>query len=388
MTPRKASLRVAHQAQCPHANKTALDSLRGCKCSPSYYVTHRDASGATVKSARVKDRRVADKLLRAKQVEIDEGRVGVVPERNVTFPEWVDEYLDDLDRRPGIKATTRDTYARSLEIARDAIGYVPVRQIGNRELRKFHDAIRHGSEATQIKHLSHLSACLAAAVPELADRNPVGPFRKNLRLRPAKGTSAFNDGELARLLNALRHEEPVYLAIVRAAVETGARIGELIALDWRDVDLIGGKITIQHTYSPLGGLTVPKDSEPRDVYLTPRAARVFDKWVRRVGVEKEGIVFPAPRSGGYVNADYLRKLILAAMTTAGIAKVDPQSGRPRKPLHSLRATFTRRMLEQGKSPLFVQSQLGHAGLELTLGVYGQWTAEALRAEAMRGARVG
>ena len=29
-------------------------------------------------------------------------------------------------------------------------------------------------------------------------------------------------------------------------------------------------------------------------------------------------------------------------------KVDPQSGRPRKPLHSLRSTFTRRMLEQGK----------------------------------------
>ena len=38
MTPRKASLRVAHQGSCPNANATALDSLTGCKCKPSYYV--------------------------------------------------------------------------------------------------------------------------------------------------------------------------------------------------------------------------------------------------------------------------------------------------------------------------------------------------------------
>src|SRR5947208_583055 len=87
VTPRKATLRVAHQGNCPKASKTSLDSLRGCKCAPSYYVMHRDTSGATRKSARVKDRRLADKMLREKQVEIDKGHAGYQEQKSIAFPE-------------------------------------------------------------------------------------------------------------------------------------------------------------------------------------------------------------------------------------------------------------------------------------------------------------
>ena len=383
MTPRKAALRVAHQGNCRNANKTALDSLQGCKCEPSYYVMHRDTSGATVKSPRVRNRREADKMLRAKQVEIDQGRAGYREQKDIAFPEWVEAYEEILETRPGIKDTTRDTYERTLSLAVDAIGYVPVRELGNAELRKFHAKIAGTSQATQIKHLSHLSACLTAAVDDgYAEKNPVGPFRKALRLRAEKGTPPFTDGELARLLIALRHEEAVYVSMVRIAVEIGARIGELIALDWTDVNLTAGKVKIRHTFSG-GVLTTPKDRDARDVYLTPRAMRIFAAWVRRVGAHEFGLVFPAPRSGGYINADYLRKLILEAMGTAGIEKVDEQSGRPRKPLHSLRATFARRMLEQGRHPQWVEAQLGHADLALTMQVYGAWSAEAMSKEAAK-----
>jgi hypothetical protein len=39
MTPRKASLRVAHSSKCANRNATALKSLKGCTCKPSYYVS-------------------------------------------------------------------------------------------------------------------------------------------------------------------------------------------------------------------------------------------------------------------------------------------------------------------------------------------------------------
>lgn len=53
--------------------------------------------------------------------------------------------------------------------------------IGNPELRKFHDRVRHPAESTQIKHLTQLGACLSAAVDEgYADRNPVTAFRLEL----------------------------------------------------------------------------------------------------------------------------------------------------------------------------------------------------------------
>ncbi|HUY70773.1 MAG TPA: hypothetical protein VMV08_00900, partial [Gaiellaceae bacterium] len=76
MTPRKASLRVAHEKGCPVGQATSLDSLERCTCKPSYYVLWRDRTGATKKSPRVRDRRTADKALRAQQVEIDQGNIG------------------------------------------------------------------------------------------------------------------------------------------------------------------------------------------------------------------------------------------------------------------------------------------------------------------------
>src|SRR5262245_35443417 len=95
MSPRKASLRVAHQAHCPNETKTALDSVdaacKRSKCSPSYYTFHRDASGAVVKGPRLKVRREAEVELNALQVELDQGRRRHAdkPIKNVLLPEWV-----------------------------------------------------------------------------------------------------------------------------------------------------------------------------------------------------------------------------------------------------------------------------------------------------------
>jgi integrase len=390
MTPRTASLRVAHQRKCAHGGQTAPESVKGCTCDPggrSYYVQWRDRSGATRKSPRVKDRREAEKFLRAKQVEIDQGRIGTEPERNIEFPAWVDQYLAILEQRPGVKGETIRAYRKTLNVAKGAIGYAPVRRIRNAELRRFHARIAHTSEATQLKDLSQLAACLSAAVDEgyagtdLRDRTRV--FRKSLRLRAASGTPPFTDGELERLYAALADEEPVYLALVDVMVATGLRVGEAIALDWQDVDLSSGKLYVRHTYNWTDGLTSPKDRDQRTVYLTPEAQQVLGDWIKLAGVHEQGVMFPAPRSRNYVSATYLGAVVRDAIAAAGIPTLDAASGRPRKPLHSLRATFTRRALERGANPLWVQRVLGHSNLELTANIYGAWSEEAMLAEASR-----
>src|SRR3954470_6570049 len=153
MTPRTASLRVAHQRKCANANQTALESIKGCTCESgkrAFYVTWRDRSGATRKSARVRDRREAEKFLRAKQVEIDQGRIGTAPDRNLDFPDWADKYLEILEQRPGVKSETVRAYRKTVKVAKDAIGYIPVRHLGNPELRRFHEKIAHTAQATQL----------------------------------------------------------------------------------------------------------------------------------------------------------------------------------------------------------------------------------------------
>lgn len=41
-------------------------------------------------------------------------------------------------------------------------------------------------------------------------------------------------------------------------------------------------------------------------------------------------------------------------------------------LHSLRHTFASLLLQQGESPVYVQRQLGHASIKLTVDTYGKW----------------
>jgi len=40
--------------------------------------------------------------------------------------------------------------------------------------------------------------------------------------------------------------------------------------------------------------------------------------------------------------------------------------------HCLRHTFASLLLQQGESPAYVQRQLGHASVQLTVDTYGRW----------------
>jgi integrase len=385
---RSASLRVAHTRSCPNATKTSLASLRGCKCKPgpSYYTSHRDAGGNVVKSERVRDRQVADRALRKLQVNIDEERVDLRRRETITFGAWADErvaYIEEFNRKP---ATVR-AYKGTLSYARPILGSLNVADIGEGELMRVVRAIREGGggDTTLRKHLKQLSTFLTAAVPRYINRSPLtAEFVKDLRLaKPEKGTPPYTDVEFEKLINKMRalDYESVYITATRFAAATGLRIGELIALNWDDVDLVGGTLRVSRTWDPIVGSVKPKDSDERTVHLIPGAVAILEAWVGEQGVRPGNApVFSAPRSGGRLNGRYLTKVVEQAMTKAGILKVE-EGGRPRKPFHSLRATFARRAREQGADPQWLQSELGHASLDLTIGTYSTWQDAAMRKHA-------
>jgi integrase len=394
MSPRKASLRVAHSRSCPNVTKSALSSVgRGtdCSCSPSYYVFSRDRDGRPVKGARVKDRKTAERALTAAQREIDEGRVGIAQPRNITFSEWADEFEQILDTRIAsgeLHPRTKGSYASTLNRGREAFGSLYLREIGNPELRRFLDPFTSLRPASRLRYLRELSACLAVAVGDrYLEVNPVPAFAKATKLKPPKrGKAPFEDGELERLWGALGNmddqEERVYLYACRFSAETGLRLGELIALDWTNVDLLNGRVRVEHQWDDItGSLIEPKDREPRVVYLTPHARTVLDEWTAMSGVQTEGPVFPAP-GGSRIGRRVLQRRFVDAMANAGIRKEHPELRLPRT-FHSLRYSTSVLMQRRGYHPRLIEATLGHGSLELTYGVYGGWTPEMLQAEAAR-----
>ena len=133
--------------------------------------------------------------------------------------------------------------------------------------------------------------------------------------------------------------EPVYGTMIRLAVATGLRRGELIALRWKDVNLSERVAHISRSYNVLDEETTTKTDKARDVQLIEDAGlAILEEWVTEVGVQDdEALVFTSPRGDGYVHGLYLTKKLYAAMDDAGIPRLGERG--VKRDFHSLRHTY-------------------------------------------------
>jgi integrase len=341
----------------------------------------------------VRDRQTAERLLRKTQVEIDEGRAGLAAKAvSMTFSQWADQYTDEILAGNGTRPSTRRTYKSTAAYGRKAFERTQLRDIGADDLRRFVRLIRdnEGTDATVAKHLRQLGTMFSAAIEEkVITENPVPAFRKRQNLVIPKGTPPFTDDELTKLWAQMRASSAdgkrkvpeVYVTICRFATVTGVRIGEAVALNWSDLELGQKLLHVRSHWDPIDGRQEPKDKQHREVYLIPAAVKLLEEWTSSQGVKPDDSpLFPAPRTGARIDTRYLHRLVERAMTKAGIPKAGAD-GRPRKPLHSLRASFARILREQGTDPQWIQQMLGHSTIDLTIGVYSAWSTEALRRTA-------
>jgi integrase len=249
-----------------------------------------------------------------------------------------------------------------------------------RRARSSDETVKAGkvSPATLAKHLRQLGACLEAAIAEgYAERNPVRELHKTARPKVTKSRPAYyTDEELARLWPELAYR-PVYLRVCQAAVLTGLRFGELAALRWSDVDLLNRELHVRQAYTPGIGIGSPKSGEARTVDLTPQAAELFETWLVESG--DDGLVFER-EDGGYLESRYVTGGVLyPALERAGIPRVG-EGGRKRD-FHSFRHSFARISLEHSAEIVWVQGQLGHSSITLTVDTYGDWARSAKKAQA-------
>ncbi len=62
-------------------------------------------------------------------------------------------------------------------------------------------------------------------------------------------------------------------ALYLTAAFTGLRMGELLALQWRDVDYAGDAIRVRRSYNVHGGVGSPKSGKVRSVPMVPDVAQ-------------------------------------------------------------------------------------------------------------------
>jgi integrase len=138
------------------------------------------------------------------------------------------------------------------------------------------------------------------------------------------------------------------------AVTTGLRLGELIALRWRDVNLRAGFLEVSRSMSA-GTESSTKSRKPREVPLSRQAIEAFKELrQRRSFTGKEDFVF-CHSNGGPLDRSAVRKRFVKAQEAADIIV---------RRFHDLRHTFgTRAVLKF--DIVTVKEMMGHAKASTT-----------------------
>jgi integrase len=116
-------------------------------------------------------------------------------------------------------------------------------------------------KATTIRNIHHvLSGAFAAAQRwEWTDRDPAASAK--LPAATQSKRHATPPADIAKVIAAGRVSRPALALYLWIAAITGARRGELCALQYRDIDLDNAVLHIAHSYVVLGGQRVRKDTK-------------------------------------------------------------------------------------------------------------------------------
>jgi integrase len=187
--------------------------------------------------------------------------------------------------------------------------------------------------------------------------------------------------EVTQLLATCREHFPVWEPFVLCLVRTGVRIGEGVALQWLDIDFNARFAKIERNLVD-GKLTTPKSGKARRVDLsaqlteTLRALLVERKkeTLRRGWGEMPAWVF-VNESGNPVDPDNFRKRVWPKiLAKAGLRQIR---------IHDLRHTYASLLIQQGESLAYVQEQMGHHSIRVTVDTYGHLVPGGNRAAVDR-----
>ncbi|MFH1699216.1 MAG: site-specific integrase [Candidatus Zixiibacteriota bacterium] len=168
----------------------------------------------------------------------------------------------------------------------------------------------------------------------------------------------LNPEEIRLFLNNVGQE---YYAVLMTAVMTGMRRGELLALQWGDIDWNSNQISVRRSIFRGEFITPKSKNSIRRIVLSPMLRQALEQH-RLLGNQSEKELVFSNGNGLSVDPDNLVKRgFYPALDRAGLHRIR---------FHDLRHTFASLLISQGENIKFVQSQLGHASAKTTLDRYG------------------
>jgi len=287
---------------------------------------------------------------------------------------WLESYA-----RVNVSAKTCSRYEEIIKKHLiPSLGHIPIQKlhpvnIQNYYAEKLKNGKIRGEGGLAPRSVLHQHRLLRAALQHavkwmLIVRNPadaVSPPRPDY-----KEMKTLNAKETVTLLQKARNSR-VYIPVL-LAVTTGMRRGEIIALQWKDVDLDKETITVRRTLERIKGgyqFKHPKTRKSRrQISLTPSAAAELrahkqkqneDKLHLGAAYNDQDLVCAWP-DGTLVKPDFVSR---------EFKKILQKIGLPIVRFHDLRHSHATLMMIQGVHPKIVSERLGHSTIRITMDTY-------------------
>lgn len=171
----------------------------------------------------------------------------------------------------------------------------------------------------------------------------------------------------------MQHMSAPFVHLVQFWLWTGLRTGELIALQWRDIDWNRGEICIRYSVSR-GIFKETKSNRMRWVKMLPLAREALRAQFNYSGQGGTYVFLNPYTNSRWANESKIRDRFKEALAKAGV--------RYRRPYHC-RHTYASTLLSAGESTLFVAEQLGHRDWNMVMRHYGRWIPKV---DSMAGSR--
>lgn len=191
----------------------------------------------------------------------------------------------------------------------------------------------------------------------------------------------FSNQELKQFLDYLEdldqssYENLFDYVLYKTLLASGCRIGEALALEWSDIDLKKGIISISKTLNRYQETNTPKSKAGlREIDIDKATVSLLKQYKKRQQVQSwqlgrsEGIVF-TPFTTKYAYACLLRKRLQGHFKSAGVPDIS---------FHGFRHTHATIMLYAGIEAKDLQYRLGHSNISMTLNTYVHATKEGAK----------
>ena len=279
----------------------------------------------------------------ARQVEVEIDR-GVYLNQNLaertTFKELIERYMREVT--PSMRGAKPDLI-RLTAIARRPIAKLNVLSVTPQVISKYRDErLKEVANGTVIRELAYFSSIFNVARREWGFNvtNPVSMVKKPSS--PQGRNRILNDSELNILLNALeptRRKSIWMLPLVKLALETGMRRGELLGLHWNEINF-----NTRTAFIPL-----TKNGESRTVPLSSEAIRILHSIPRSIN----GQIFP-------IKHEVVSQAFNRGRQRAGVPDIH---------FHDLRHMAITRMAEKLPNLIELSAVSGHKSLAMLKRYY-------------------